>query len=322
MQFSKLLLRIKKINMKKRLLIITIASGMLIIASCGGPENRAKKIGKEYCECLNNVNQEMDILNMQFAIDSCYKLIEEDYKNALEKYKQDAEDESIFNMFYHATVDSTFNKTMKTFETAIKNQLEKYIWVRQNEEDYKNYIYSFRNDTMAFVNRKGNYIFSLKGNKINFTEHGDKSKGIIKFVKEDEFYLSPSDSAKEKAIYKSANLRDSLIGAWGSSGYDYNYNYYWDDYYYSKVSYSITIKPNGELWDASTKYTFEVIKDTIKVYYSSGKLFDKYSKDKMYFKNIKQFVNKKWAATNNYRYKSKEQKDLEFLFLAPTKNNK
>lgn len=257
--------------MKKFNYALLLTISVLLIVSCSSPEKKAQKIGKQYCDCLDaSLKGEMNSMQMEYMMDSCEKLIENDYNKALEKYQADEEKMKTFSLFYGTITDSSRIKANDFLEKALKKQLSSVLWVREGETDYKDYLYAFHGDTMEIVNRKGNYIFLLDGNKISFTGH--KAEGMIRFTDLQKFELGSSDSAGGKSLYRAAKFSDSLVGTYGAKGWDYSYNYYWEDYNYERVSYSVTFKPGGELLDNRTRYKYEIRdKSMVWLNYSTGK---------------------------------------------------
>ena len=298
--------------MKKIHTCIVLLSAALFLASCGSPEKKAQLLGEKYCDCLNNsVADSLSSMQIEKNMDSCLGLIREKYDKAVEKYSADDEKLKSFTLFFHTTADSTVARANEVLAGVIKKQLSALLWYKEGEEDYKNYLFQFKSDTMKLVNRKGDYVFRLDGRQISFPGH--QAKGIIRFVNVKEFELAVSDSVTERAKYLEAALKDSMVGTYGAKGWDYSYNYYWDDYDYSRVSYSLTMKPNGDLIDGSSKYKYEVRNDSmVWKYHSNDKEYKNFGE--WHFDGVNTLKLKGAAISTIYRYKTKEIESLDFMF--------
>lgn len=289
-------------KLKNYLLIAIVVSAM---TSCSSPENKGKDIGAEYCRCLNSKNiSNLNLVQIENFKDSCLKLGNIKYNEIIETYGGNEEKSKIFKLFYNITIDTTLKKIDSIYAVIIEKQLSNFLWTKKGEEDYKNYLLTFKNDTMNLINREGNYLYQIKGNMFVFKNRGENSHGRIKFINLDSFYFSVSDSSEDRIFYKKATAQDSLIG-------------YYLGYSQSGL-FENTLKANGDFIDNRSLYSFDLKDNTIIMkYHKTDKIKIKLNIIKL--NHLKGFriilINQ-----NMYRIKSDELNNLEFLFKSRDEN--
>jgi hypothetical protein len=265
--------------MKKKSIVILSSALFLILMLVGGwflykhytsPERLATNLAKEYVNQLNSIKVDTNLFVASAKFDSVQLYIESELKKYADKYSKESEDYKVFNATFHSYSDTVYDKVCKNLSKNIYKLFKGNWWVKENEKDYKNYLFSFQHDTICIVNRKGFSIYAFEGgNNIKI----DSVKYHITFNEKEEFKF---DSIR----FKKACFSDSLIGSFGGASYRYNYSEYFDDYYKQRTGYSVKFEPDSNVTNlySNTKYSIKnnyLIFDDLKLEIHKRIWFDK-----------------------------------------------
>ena len=137
---------------------------------------------------------------------------------------------------------TTVNDIIQTnkLSTAINKELNSSLWIKVGETDYENYLYSFKNDTIFSVNRKGGTKYRIEGS--NLIVNGIVYK--IGFKTLTEFTIN-------KNVFRKATFIDSIIGQFEGVCYPNKYN--------------IIMDLNGNLIDGVNTFKYSYKNDTLKM---------------------------------------------------------
>jgi hypothetical protein len=232
--------------------------------------------------------------------------IDKEYRDARNKYLKDNEALGMFDRYYNLGVDSVNDVANKMLFAAIARQIKNRLWVKEGDDDYRNYLVTFRNDSAILINRKGAYTYSFDKDQLTISGKGGDAKGKIQFNSLDEFLLIKE--GVDTLLYRIADSRDSLIGNYSGSSYDYDYYY---DYSYSSNK-TMTLRPNGEVLTGGEIYNWIYKEGKMKWNYKSGSEYINFGK--WYLKNINYLVLTGANVDAMVRVKAKQADSPSFFF--------
>lgn len=268
--------------MKKKIIIIAsiaVVLGLisyLVYAFFTNPERLGTNLAKDYVQRLNSIPMDSSLYVICSQFDSTQVYINKELKNYSEKHSP--EDLNTFNTAFKSYSDSVYNKISNQIAKKIYKHIKSNWWYKEGEKDYKNYLFSFNRDTMNIVNRKGFFIYTIQdGNQMKI----DSSIFSLSFQKDGSFLI-------DSLLFKKAEFKDSIVGLYTGASYDYEYDWYFENVYRQRTSYTVIFGLDSNITNLYKKSKYYIKDDCLVFENLKLKLHEKvwFDKDDLKFKGL------------------------------------
>jgi hypothetical protein len=182
------------------------------------PADAGKQLGERMCNCLGDFSNLDTRSLLKGRMDSCDASIANDWATNERGLQQDSMGWQAFQDAYTLATKTkmdAFQQQMQQYAAQLAKEIEDGLqrgyWIKEGDSKAE-YVCSFADGQVKFVNASGKTNYELKADTICFKDRSE-TKAVASFDRNGRLILTQCGSNK-KSVFGKATDQDKLVGQW------------------------------------------------------------------------------------------------------------